>query len=198
MPTRDLRIDHYIAKARPDAQPLLKEIRAAVHAGCPEVSETLKWRTPTFEHQGIMLGMAAFKGYTTMGFWKSKLMRQRLSATDQKALEQAGQVKIGEALPPRASLVRLVKVAATLNEEGVVQPRVLRKKAPLKMPGYFTAALKKNASARERFAAFPPSHKREYIEWIADAKQDDTRQRRLAQAVEWIAEGKARNWKYER
>jgi hypothetical protein len=114
--TKDPRIDEYIAKARPDVRPLLKEIRAAVHAGCPGVSETVKWRIPTFEHKGIMLGMASFKSYTTMGFWKSKLMRQRLSAADQKALEQAGQVKTGDALPPRSALVRLVKVAAALNE----------------------------------------------------------------------------------
>ena len=198
MPTKDPRIDEYIAKARPDAQPLLKEIRAAVHAGCPEVSETVKWRMPTFEHKGILLGMASFKGYTTMGFWKSKLMRPRLSAADQKALDQAGQVNVGGALPPRASLVRLVKVAAALNEDGIVQPRVLRKKAPLRTPGYFAAALKRNAAAHARFEAFPPSHKREYVEWIADAKQDEARQRRLAQAVEWIGQAKARNWKYER
>ncbi|HEX5068967.1 MAG TPA: YdeI/OmpD-associated family protein [Vicinamibacterales bacterium] len=198
MSTRDPRIDAYIANARADAQPLLKEIRAAVHAGCPDVSETLKWRTPTFEHKGIMLGMAAFKSYTTMGFWKSKLMRQRLSASDQKALEQAGQVKVGEALPPRPALVRLVKVAAALNEEGVVQPRVMRKKAPLKTPAYLTAALRKNPVALARFTAFPPSHRREYIEWIVDAKQEATRERRMAQAIEWIADGKARNWKYER
>lgn len=198
MPARDPRIDAYIAGARPDAQPILKEIRAAVHAACPGVSETLKWRTPTFEHKGIMLGMAAFKSYTTMGFWKSKLMRPRLSASDQKALDQAGQVRVGDALPSRAALVRLVKVAAQLNEDGVVQPRVMRKKAPLKTPPYLTAALKKNPAAHERFTAFPPSHRREYIEWIIDAKQEATRERRMTQAIEWIAAGKARNWKYER
>ena len=198
MAPRDPRIDTYIANARPDARPLLKEIRAAVHAACPDVSETVKWRTPTFEHKGIMLGMAVFKSYTTMGFWKSKLMRQRLSAGDQKALDQAGQVKNGDALPPRAALVRLVKVAAALNEEGLVQPRVMRKRAPLKTPPYLTAALKKNPAALMQFNAFAPSHRREYIEWIVDAKQDATRERRIAQAVEWIGQGKGRNWKYER
>jgi len=193
----DPRIDAYIAKAQPAAQPILNEIRAAVHAACPDVEETLKWRTPTFDYKGIMLGMASFRKYTTMSFWKPKLMRDRLSAADRKALDRAGEVKIGDALPGRAVLVRLVKVAAQLNDEGVAQPRVARKKPALKTPAYFTAALKKNAAARARFAAFPPSHRREYLEWVTEAKQEETRQRRVAQAVEWIAQGKGRNWKYE-
>jgi hypothetical protein len=198
MPSRDPRIDAYIAAAQPAAQPVLKEIRAAVHAACPDVEETIKWRTPTFDRKGIMLGMASFKKYTTMGFWKSKLMRERLSAADQQALERAGQVPIGEALPNRAALIRLVKVAAQLNEEGVVQPRVVRKKPALPTPPYLTAALKTNAKAKANFAAMPPSHRREYIEWLVDAKQEATRQRRLDQALAWIASGKARNWKYQR
>jgi hypothetical protein len=198
MPSRDPRIDAYIAAAHPAVRPVLKEIRAAVHAACPGVEETIKWRTPTFDHKGIMLGMASFKKYTTMGFWKSKLMRERLSAADQQALEQAGQVGIGDKLPDRAALVRLVKVAAALNEEGVVQPRTARKKPALPTPVYLTAALKKNAKARANFAGLPPSHRREYIEWLVAAKQYATRQRRLDQAIAWIAAGKARNWKYER
>jgi len=197
MPTRDSRIDAYIAKARPDARPILAEIRAAVHAACPGVEETLKWRTPTFDYKGIMLGMAAFKNYTTMAFWKSKLVRERLSAGDQKALDQAGEVKIGEALPNRATLVRIVKVAAQLNDEGLVQKRVVRPKPALRTPPYLTTALKKNPAALARFTTLPPSHRREYIEWIADARQDATRQRRMTQAIEWIAQGKARNWKYQ-
>jgi uncharacterized protein YdeI (YjbR/CyaY-like superfamily) len=194
---RDPRIDAYIAAAQPAAQPVLKEIRAAVHAACPGVQETIKWRTPTFDHRGIMLGMASFKKYTTMGFWKSKLMRERLSAADQQALEQAGQVALGDKLPSRAALVRLVKAAAAINEEGLVQPRTVRKKAALPTPAYLTAALKKNAQARTNFAALPPSHRREYIEWLVDAKQEATRQRRLEQAIDWIAAGKSRNWKYQ-
>jgi hypothetical protein len=198
MPSRDPRIDAYIAAAQPAAQPMLKEIRAAVHAACPDVEETIKWRTPTFAHKGIMLGMASFKKHTTMGFWKSKLMRERLSAADQQALEQAGQVAIGDQLPNRAALVRLVKVAAAINEEGLVQPRAMRKRPVRPTPAYLTAALRKNAKARANFAVLPPSHRREYIDWLVDAKQDATRQRRLAQAIDWIAAGKARNWKYER
>ena len=197
MSSRDTRIDAYIAAAQPAAQPVLKEIRAAVHAACPGVEETIKWRTPTFDHKGIMLGMASFKKHTTMGFWKSKLMRERFSAADKQTLERAGQVAIGDKLPNRAALVRLVKAAAAINEEGLVQPRAVRKKAALPTPAYLTAALRNNARARANFAALPPSHRREYVEWLVDAKQDATRQRRLEKAVEWIAAGKSRNWKYQ-
>lgn len=195
--SRDPRIDAYIKKAAPAVQPVLTEIRAAIHDACPGVEETLKWRTPTFDYKGIMIGMATFKHYTTMAFWKSKLVAERLSAADRAALKQAEEVKHGEKLPNRAALVRLVKVAAQLNEEGVVQTRQMRAKPPLKTPAFLNDALKKNTKARAVFEKFPPSHKREYVEWLVDAKQDATRQRRLEQAIQWMAEGKARNWKYE-
>ena len=63
-------------------------------------------------------------------------------------------------------------------------------------PPDLAAALKKNAQARATFDGFSPSHKKEYIEWIVEAKRDETRQRRLSQAIEMLAEGKTRNWKY--
>jgi uncharacterized protein YdeI (YjbR/CyaY-like superfamily) len=162
------------------------------------VTETLKWRTPTFDHKGIMIGMATFKHYTTMAFWKSKLVAERLSTADRAALKQAEEVKHGEKLPNRATLVRLIKVAAQLNEEGVTLTRVVRARPPLKTPAFLTDALKKHPKAQSVFDAFPPSHKRDYVEWLADAKQDETRQRRLDQALQWMAEGKSRNWKYEK
>jgi len=194
----DARIDAYIRKAAPSVQPVLKEIRAAIHAGCPDVVETIKWRSPTFDYKGIMAGMATFRHYTTMMFWKARLMEPRLSAADRKALKQASELKHGESLPGRAALVRLVKVAAGLNEAGVTLKRTIRKKPPVKTPPFLAAALKRNATAQANFDAFSPSNRREYIEWLADARQDLTRQRRLEQAVNWISEGKSRNWKYER
>ena len=196
--SRDPRFDAYIKKAPAVAQPLLTEIRAAVHAACPDVEETIKWRLPTFDYKGIMAGMAAFKQYTTLVLWKAELVKARLSAADRKAVEQTDRIAHGDPLPSRATLVRILKVAAQINDEGLVQPRAMRKKPALKAPPYFTAALKKNDAARAKFEAFPPSHKREYIEWITEAKQEATRDRRIAQALEWIASGKSRNWKYEK
>jgi hypothetical protein len=71
-------------------------------------------------------------------------------------------------------------------------------KKPVKVHPELKTALAKNRKARETFEGFSPSHRREYVEWIAEAKGDDTRKRRIATAIEWLSEGKPRNWKYMR
>lgn len=196
MGTKDARIDAYIAAAQPFARPILTFIRNAVHAGCPGIEETLKWRRPAFMYKGILCGMAAFKEHVTFGFWKASAM----NGVGGKAADAAGQfgrITAVRDLPDRKTLVRLVKEAAALHDEGVKAPRMKgAPKKPLKEPDYFTAALKKNRKALAAYEAFSPSHKREYLEWILDAKAEATRQRRLDTAIEWIAQGKPRNWKY--
>lgn len=196
MVTRDPRIDAYIEKSAPFAQPILKHLRAVVHEACPDVVETLKWSMPSFEHHGILCGFAAFKRHATFGFWKHAL----IVGGDAKALEAMGsfgKLTSIEDLPPKRVLQRYVKKAMKLNEQGV---KVSRPKHPpkpkLATPPELLAALARNKRARETFEAFSPSHQREYVEWIAEAKGEDTRKRRLAQAIEWMAEGKPRNWKY--
>jgi len=165
-----------------------------VHAGCPDVEETLKWSVPAFDHKGILCGMAAFKAHVTFGFWKSQLMD--LPSTGD-GMGQFGQVKSLDDLPTEKELIALVKRAAALNDQGVRVPRPkTAPKPPLETPASFSTALRKNKKAQKRFDDFSPSHKREYIEWITEAKQEATRDRRIAAAVEWIAEGKPRNWKY--
>jgi len=194
MGKKDPRVDAYIAKAQPFARPILKHIRKAVHAGCPEVEETLKWSVPSFEYKGVMCGMAAFKEHIRFGFWKSQLLG---ASAGGEGLAQHGLVKSIDDLPPENELIALVRKAAQLNEQGVKVPRAKAvPKPPPDTPAPFAAALKKNKKAQANFDAFPPSHKREYIEWITDAKQQATRDRRIETAVEWIAEGKQRNWKY--
>jgi hypothetical protein len=195
MGKKDPRIDAYIEKAQPFAKPILRHIRKAVHLGCPDVQETLKWGVPSFEYKGLLCGVAAFKEHVRFGFWKSQLLGS--SGREGDALAQFGLVKSMDDVPPEKELIALVKRAAELNEQGVKAPRAkTAPKPPLKVPSYFAAALAKNRKAQANFAAFPPSHKREYVEWIVDAKQEATRERRIATAVEWIAEGKSRNWKY--
>jgi hypothetical protein len=195
MGKKDPRVDAYIEKAQPFARPILKHIRKAVHAGCPDVEETLKWGVPSFEYKGLLCGMAAFKQHIRFGFWKSQLLESTGRHGD--ALAQFGLVKSMDDVPSEKELIALVKLAAELNDQGIKPPRAkIAPKPPLKMPSYFAAALAKNKKAHANFEAFSPSHKREYIEWITDAKQEATRERRVATAIEWIAEGKARNWKY--
>ena len=196
MPRKDARVDAYIAKAKPFAQPVLKHLRSVVHEACPEVEETIKWGHASFDYKGMLCSMAAFKEYVTFGFWKHQLLVDRLPDA-KNPMNQFGKVESVKDLPSRAALIRTVQAAMDLNEHGVKVQRVIRKKPPVKVPAYFTAALRKNAKALAAFNAFPPSHKREYVDWIVEAKREETRTRRVETAVGWIAQGKGRNWKYE-
>ena len=195
----DSRVDRYIAKAAPFAQPMLRHFRDAVHAGCPEVVETIKWGVPGFEYKGPFCGMAAFKKHVILGFWKHSLLKDLIPHGEPRGFGQYGHVTSMDDVPSRAHIIQVVKAAKKLNDDGVKVVRVPKaQKAPLNVPPYFRAALKKSAKASAVFDTFSPSNKREYVEWITGAKSQETRDRRLAQAVEWIAGGKSRNWKYER
>ena len=196
MPKTDKRVDAYIAKAPEYAKPILTRIRAMVHEAAPDAEETLKWGHPTFVQNGILCGMAAFKEYCAVNFWKAVLiMGEHARQTDSAGvLGKIGSVKD---LPPKSEFIKYVKRAVELNESGEKVPRAPAKpKKALTMPDDFQRAIEKNAKARRTYEAFSPSHQREYIEWIVEAKQDATRARRIEQAVEWMAEGKPRNWKY--
>ncbi|MFO1077232.1 MAG: YdeI/OmpD-associated family protein [Planctomycetota bacterium] len=196
MVTRDKRIDAYIEKAPDFAKPVLTAIRAAVHAACPDVVETIKWRNPSFEHHGLLCGMAAFKQHCTFGFWKHTLVCGD-SDKGREAWGSFGRLLSVKDLPPKTAMAKLVKKAMKLNEEGVKveKPKHTPKPKPA-MPPALKKALAGNALARKQWAAFTPGKQREYMEWIGEAKSDATRQRRLDDAIAWIAEGKPRNWKY--
>ena len=196
MPTLDSRVDSYIKNAAEFARPILVELRARIHAACPDVEETIKWRMPSFEYRGLLCGMAAFKAHCTFGFWKDTLLRKEKEHAG--TLESAGCVRELGDLPAKGPFAKAVKRAMQLNADGVALPR---KKATERketaMHPEFAKALAASRKAKAVFADFAPSCKREYLEWIADAKKDDTRARRIEQAIEWIADGKKRNWKYE-
>ena len=201
MPRRDPRLGAYIANAADFAKPILKHLRQLVHTGCPEVEETLKWSHPAFMHQGILCFMAAFNKHCTFGFWKHSLVVGQDSASKAKADEamgSLGRITSLTDLPSDKILVNHIKTAVRLNEQGVKEPRAPKplKKKLLVTPPFFVAALKKNRKALETFERFSPSHKREYIEWLAEAKREETKLKRLETAMTWLAEGKHRNWKY--
>jgi uncharacterized protein YdeI (YjbR/CyaY-like superfamily) len=201
MPTRDKRVDAYIAKSAEFAQPILRELREIVHQGCPEVEETIKWGFPHFDYKGMLCGMAAFKQHCTFGFWKSKLVLNGDDQQSRDAMGQFGRITSIKDLPPKRVLIGYIKKAAELNERGVKTPRKPKprgEKKELVVPDYFNAAVSKNKKALATFEAFPYSKKKDYVEWVTEAKTDETRQRRLATSVQWLAEGKSRNWKYER
>ncbi len=199
MPKCDPRVDAYLKNAAPFAQPILRHLRDVVHAACPDVVEGMKWSSPHFDYKGIFCSMAAFKAHCTFGFWKYKLLEDQLPKADSQAMGQFGRLTSVKDLPDDRVLVRIIQAAAKLNDDGVKALRERSaKKPPVKPPAYFMAAVRKNKKALATFADFSPSHKREYVEWVTNAKTDETRQRRLATAVLWMAEGKGRNWQYER
>ena len=198
MGKKDPRVDAYIASSPEFAQPILTRVREVVHEACPEVEETIKWRMPAFEYKGPFCGMAAFKQHAVFGFWKHKLV----VGADRKAetaMGSFGCLKSLEDLPSRKTLVALVKKAKKLNDEGVkvVRDKTTKNKKRAAMHPELKAALAKSKKAQASFDAFPPSAQYEYVEWVAEAKADDTRARRVAQAVEWMAQGKRRHWKYQ-
>jgi uncharacterized protein YdeI (YjbR/CyaY-like superfamily) len=196
---RDPRIDAYIAKAQPFARPILERIRKAVHAGCPDVVETIKWSMPAFEYKGPLVGMAAFKAHCALAFWKASLMKSLPSDVGTDAMGEFGRLESLEDTPSEAQLVKMVKEAVALNDAGVKAKREVKApKKPLKAPTFMLAAIKKNKKAHATFEAFSPSAQREYIEWVTEAKTDATRNKRLETAVQWMSEGKIRNWKYVR
>jgi uncharacterized protein YdeI (YjbR/CyaY-like superfamily) len=198
MAGKDPRIDAYIAKSAAFAKPILKHLRKIVHAGCPNVQETMKWSMPHFDYKGVMCGMAAFKQHCVFGFWKEALIFDPAKIAEKTAMGSFGCIKSLADLPNDKTLVGYVKKAAALNEAGIKAPGRTqpKKKEPLSVPNDFSAALKKNAKARKTFEDFAPSKQREYVEWVSEAKRRETRQERLATSIQWLSEGKARHWKY--
>jgi uncharacterized protein YdeI (YjbR/CyaY-like superfamily) len=199
MGTRDPRVDAYIARSAEFARPVLTHLRTVVHAACPRVEEEIKWGSPSFMYKGMLCGMAAFKEHCIFGFWKGSLIKGVGGPAQDQAMGNYGRIARIADLPSKKVLTGFIKEAMRLNDEGI---KVARTKPgtrkPIPVPADLTAALRKNAKARATFEGLSPSHRREYLEWITEAKGEDTRRRRLDTAVEWMAEGKARNWKYAR
>jgi uncharacterized protein YdeI (YjbR/CyaY-like superfamily) len=195
MGKRDPRVDAYIAKAADFAKPILKHVRDLVHAAVPEVQETIKWGAPHFDYKGVLCGMAAFKQHCNVILWKAPLIIGEKGNAPGGPLRDLTKVTD---LPSDKVLTGWFKQAAKLNEQGVKAPKQARPKKPVSVPPELKKALATNKKASAAFEKFPPSHKREYSQWISEAKGEDTRQRRVKTAIEWIAEGKGRNWKYEK
>lgn len=222
MPKRSKDVTAYIAAAPDFARPLLEALRAAYHEGCPKLEESLKWSVPHFDHEGIVCSFAAFKKHVTVGFWKGQRLRDtkglltRVGTTDMALMKLHGP----NDLPSAKTIAAYVKEAAALNvadakvaaersasgkasakaKAGAKTKAAAKKRVKVQVPEVLAAALKqrKHAKAAATFEDFSPTNRREYCEWIAEAKRDATRDKRLATALEWMAEGKPRNWKYDK
>lgn len=199
MGKKDPRIDAYITKAAEFAKPILKHIRKTVHAACPQVEETVKWGMPFYDYKGPLCHMAAFNQHCAMGFWKGELILAE-GASNREAMGQFGRITSVSDLPSEKILAKLIKKAMALNVAGVKAPSraVTKNTKPVKIPSIFSEALRRNPQAGSVFAKFTLAQKREYVVWIGEAKTEETREKRLATAMEWIGEGKTMNWKYKK
>jgi uncharacterized protein YdeI (YjbR/CyaY-like superfamily) len=201
------KVDAYLAKTRPFAQPIMTHLRELVHKGCPEVEETIKWSRPFFEYRGAILGnMSAFKEHCSFGFWGEEIgaVLREAKVLQSDGMGSLGRITTVKDLPTDKQMLGWIRQAAGFIASGnYTSPIAARNKvvkapkASLETPPEFTAALKKDKKAASVFAAFSASCKREYVEWIAEAKREETREKRIATALEWISEGKQRNWKYQ-
>lgn len=196
-------VDAYIQKSQPFAQPILKHLRDLVHEAVPHAEEAIKWGMPCFvSHGAVIANMAAFKEHAAFGFWKAALLSDPqgvLVAREQSSAGHLGRLASVKDLPPDKAVRALLAQADSLNEKGVKvarKPKVPPKK--LVVPAYFKQALAKKKGAAEKFAELAPGQQREYVDWLTDAKSEETRERRMADAVQWISEGKSRLWKYQR
>lgn len=198
-------VDAYIARSADFAQPILRKLRAVFHKACPEVEEAMKWSVPHFMYHGMLGGMAAFKNHVSFGFWRSRDLRDPKGLFTDASCSGPFAAKLRSArdLPSERVLTAYIKEAMKLNEEFAAgkRPRGRKKTArkdpkSVKAPPDLMAALKKNKRALATFEGFPYTHRKEYVEWVAGAKQEATRRRRVATAVQWMAEGKPQNWKY--
>ena len=201
MNKKDPRIDLYISKSAEFAKPILMHLRELIHVACPDVEETIKWSFASFDYKGPMCSMAAFKQHCAFGFWKASLMKDKTltkNAESESAMGHYGKITSLKDLPSDKKIIAHIKEAMVLNEKGIKLPpkKVTKEKKEIVIPEYFLKELKKNKKAFTTFEAFSPSHKREYIEWITEAKTDETKNRRMKTAIEWMSEGKSRNWKY--
>ena len=189
------KIDAYIEKSADFAKPVLLKLRALVHQAHPDIEETIKWGMPNFEYKGLLFNMAAFKQHCSFGFWKQKLIPGLDIEKD--GMGSLGKIRSLEDLPPDEVLLMFMKEAVILNEKGIKTEKTSKAKKELIIPGYFREVLKTDPKAKEVFDNFSQSHKREYIEWITEAKREETREKRIKQTIDWLKEGKHRNWKYE-
>lgn len=202
MSVYDPRVDAYIEQAAPFAQEILTHLRDLIHLECPEIEETMKWSAPHFEYKGRPLfHMAGFKQHCAFGFWLASLMgdpKGILQLADKASMGSLGKLTSVKDLPADKILVQYIRASLKLADEGARPAKAVRAPArEVPVPEFFSAALKKNKRALAVFEAFSPSHRNEYLAWIMEAKREETRDKRVAQAIEWMSEGKQRHWKYQ-
>ncbi|CAH0142543.1 YdeI/OmpD-associated family protein [Chryseobacterium sp. Bi04] len=197
-----IKVDEYIDKSPDFAQPVLIYLREIIHEACPDAEEAIKWKFPTFMYKGkILCSITSFKHYCSLGFWlhqEMKTLKEIETTAEKSSMFSLGKITKMEDLPSKLQLKKAIKEAMELTDMGVTMKKAAPSKTEMEVPEYFHDALHANAKALDVFEKASPSFRKEYITWITEAKTEATRNKRMEQALEWIAEGKGRNWKYER
>jgi len=196
----DRRVDAKFSQAPDFAQPIIQLLRKAIHQACPEVQETLKWGMPAFEYQGLLAIVGIFKSHCSLVLWKHQLLAEKfpeLAEIANPSTGKFGRLTKRSDLPSQAKLNQYLKFAVALNAEGVRVPKRRKATRPVPtLPPEFKAALRRHKVAAQTFEKLSPSCQRDYVNWIADPKREETRAKRIATSIEWLAAGKKRNWKY--
>lgn len=196
------KVDEYIEKSLDFAKPILNHLRETIHEVCPDVEEAIKWKFPTFMYKGkILCSITSFKQYCSLGFWlhqDMKTLKELETTAEKSSMFSLGRITRMEDLLPKPQLKKAIKEAMELTDMGVTMKRAAPTKTETAIPDYFKEALQQNKQALEIFEKSSLSFRKEYINWITEAKTEATRNKRMEQALEWIEEGKGRNWKYEK
>jgi uncharacterized protein YdeI (YjbR/CyaY-like superfamily) len=198
--TKNPEVDAFIKQAAPFAKPILTRVRRLIHKAAPGCREVIKWGMPAFDYHGPFVSISAFKAHCVVAFWKAPLLEDPagvLEKRDRTAMGHLGRIASKDDLPDDATLLSLFRQAAALNEAGITVKRVVKKKPARAVPPTMLAAIRRNPAAKATWEGFSPSHQREYIEWITEAKKDATRERRMSRMIEQLADGKSRHWRYQ-
>ncbi|SEW41674.1 Uncharacterized conserved protein YdeI, YjbR/CyaY-like superfamily, DUF1801 family [Chryseobacterium wanjuense] len=198
----DTKVDEYIEKSPDFAKPILQYLRETIHEVCPDAEEAIKWKFPTFMYKGkILCSITSFKQYCSMGFWlhgEMKTIKELETNAEKSSMFSLGKITKMEDLPAKPLLKKAILEAMELTDMGVTMKKAVPSKTETPIPDYFKEVLQHNKKAWEVFEKGSPSFRKEYINWITEAKTEATRNKRMEQAIEWISEGKGRNWKYEK
>ncbi|CAD0222826.1 YdeI/OmpD-associated family protein [Chryseobacterium sp. D764] len=202
MDKHSVKVDEYIEKSPDFAKPILHYLRETIHEVCPDAEEAIKWKFPTFMYKGkILCSITAFKQYCSLGFWlhqEMKTLKEIETTAERSSMFSLGKVTGIEDLPSKPQLKKAIKEAMELTDMGVTMKKAPPSKTEMEVPDYFQSALHAHSKASDIFEKASPSFRKEYIAWVTEAKTEATRNKRLEQSLEWIAEGKSRNWKYQK
>lgn len=189
-------ITAYIEKATPEFKEVMIALRSVLNNPNFDIKEDWKWGAPNFNNEGMICWLAHFRNHVGMNFFKGTLIKDKYNLfthyREEKGNRQLKFSDINQIIPEQIEYY--IEEAIKLNQENI---KVVKKEIDTSLPLDLETELNNNPKAKMFFESLAPSYKRDYIEWIEEAKREATRTKRLATTMEWLSEGKKKNWKYE-